>query len=96
MASGTLTQSYSVADGTTQSTATYTGNSSNRELFHFQGTGTTAVKFYKNGTLLGTLTSNIPTTSNFDQIVFGVSNAATASQSQSRQMNMFEFTKEMF
>lgn len=94
--SGTYTNSYSVADGTTQSSSTYTPDTSAfTNMLYFAVTGTSSAAFYKNGTLLGTITTNIPT-GNEAVVSFSTSNSGSNTVSQAPTYNMFEYAKEMF
>jgi hypothetical protein len=96
IASSTRTDKYSVGDGTTQSSGTFTSSTGPVDVYYIVGTGTSSMKFYKNGTLVGTLTSNIPSGYADSQIVLGNSNGNSNTANVARTISMAEYTKELY
>lgn len=83
---------YSCADGTTQNSGTYTGTG-NTNRCYVKKTGTSSIQYYYNGSLVGTLSANLPTGATQYPIAFAVVNWGAGS-SQTMQCGTVEYTIE--
>jgi hypothetical protein len=92
--SATTTHRYTCADGTTQNSGTFTGTGGS-DFAYIQKNSTTNIKYYYNGTLVGTLTANLPTGATQYPISASATNVFT-SANNTFQMYFAEYTKDVY
>jgi hypothetical protein len=90
------TYKYSVADGTTQSTGTYSETLDAGILHYIKTNGTTSALYYKDGALLGTLASHIPASGPESVLGFTQSNMNANTTGMGTAYSMCEYAKEMY